>query len=116
VQLIGFALTVSIFLGVLAVGMRVVPGDLHYFLGRPQLVRFLLAMNVLVPIIAVMVCRTFSLHGAVIVAPEFLKAESILNDRGARPATPENANVSDLASTLSRLTCVTRHITIVTGD
>ena len=68
-QLIGFALTVSIFLGVLAVGMRVVPGDLHYFLGRPsQLVRSLLAMNVLGPIIAVMVCRTFSLHGAVIVA------------------------------------------------
>ena len=68
-QLIGFALTVSVFLGVLAVGMRVVPGDLHYLLGKPsQLVRSLVVMNVLGPIIAVMVCRTFSLHGAVIVA------------------------------------------------
>jgi BASS family bile acid:Na+ symporter len=68
-QVIGFALTASVFLGVLAVGMRVVPGDLHYLLGKPsQLVRSLVVMNVLGPIIAVMVCRTFSLHGAVIVA------------------------------------------------
>ena len=68
-QLIGFALTASVFLGVLAVGMRVVPGDLHYLLGKPsQLVRSLVVMNVLGPIIAVIVCRTFSLHGAVIVA------------------------------------------------
>ena len=68
-QLIGLALTVSIFLGVLAVGMRVVPGDLQYLWSRPRrLVRSLLAMNVLAPIVAVLVCRTFSLHGAVIVA------------------------------------------------
>ena len=68
-QLIGCALTASIFLGVLAVGMCVAPGDLHYLLGKPsQLVRSLVVMNVLGPIIAVMVCRTFSLHGAVIVA------------------------------------------------
>ena len=68
-QIIGFALTASVFLGVLAVGMRVVPGDLHYLFRKPStLFRSLLVMNVFGPIIAVMVCRTFSLHGAVIVA------------------------------------------------
>jgi predicted Na+-dependent transporter len=49
--------------------MRVAPGDLQYLLSRPsRLVRSLLVMNVLAPIIAVMVCRMFSLDGAVIVA------------------------------------------------
>jgi predicted Na+-dependent transporter len=68
-RLIGLALTVSIFLAVLAVGMRVAPGDLPYLLSKPwRLVRSLLAMNVLGPILAVIICRMFSLHGAVIVA------------------------------------------------
>jgi BASS family bile acid:Na+ symporter len=68
-QLIGLALTASIFLAVLAVGMRVAPADLRYLLSNPsRLMRSLVAMNILAPIIAVMVCRTFSLHPAVIVA------------------------------------------------
>jgi predicted Na+-dependent transporter len=68
-RLIGLALMASIFLGVLAVGMRVVPGDLQYLWSRPsRLARSLLAMNVLAPIVVVLVCRTFSLHAAVVVA------------------------------------------------
>ncbi len=68
-SLVVFGLTVSIFLAVLAVGMRVVPADLNCVLSRPsRLIRALLAINVLAPIIAVVVCKTFSLHPAVIVA------------------------------------------------
>jgi bile acid:Na+ symporter, BASS family len=68
-SLIGFGFTVSIFLGVIAVGMRVAPEDLPYVLSKPaRLVRSLLAMNVLAPITAVIVCKMFSLHPAVIVA------------------------------------------------
>jgi BASS family bile acid:Na+ symporter len=68
-HLIGLALTASIFLAVLAVGMRVAPADLRYLLSNPsRLMRSLFAMNILAPIIAVMVCRTFSLHPAVTVA------------------------------------------------
>ena len=67
--LVGFALTVSIFLGVLAIGIRVAAADLPYVLSRPsRLARSLLAMNVLYPIVAVMVCKVFSLHPAVVVA------------------------------------------------
>ncbi len=68
-QLIGLVLTAAIFLAVLAVGMRVAPGDLPYVLRKPaRLVRSLLAMNVLAPIAAVVICRVFSLHSAVVVA------------------------------------------------
>jgi BASS family bile acid:Na+ symporter len=68
-QLIFLGLTVSIFLMVLAVGMRVAPADLPYVLSTPsRLVRSLRAMNVLGPIVAVIVCKMFSLHPAVIVA------------------------------------------------
>ena len=66
---IGLAFPASIFLAVLAVGMRVAPADLRYLLSRPsRLFRSLLAMNVLAPVIAVLVCKMFSLHPAVIVA------------------------------------------------
>ena len=66
---IGLALTASIFLAVLAVGMRVAPADLRYLFGRPSLLlRSLLAMNVLAPVIAVSICKMFSLHPAVIAA------------------------------------------------
>src|SRR5262245_543620 len=59
-SLIGLGFTVSIFFGVLAVGMRVVPADLRYLRDKPsQLIRSLLAMNVLAPIAAVVVCKTF---------------------------------------------------------
>jgi len=68
-SLISLGFTISIFLGVLAVGLRVAPADLHYLLDQPsKLVRSLFAMNVVAPIVAVMVCKTFSLHPAVIVA------------------------------------------------
>jgi len=68
-SIIGLAFPASIFLAVLAVGMRVAPADLRYLLSRPsRLFRSLLAMNVLAPVIAVLVCKMFSLHPAVIVA------------------------------------------------
>jgi BASS family bile acid:Na+ symporter len=68
VQLIVIALKTSIFLAVLALGMRATPADLRYLLSNPsRLVRSLVAMNILVPIITVIVCRIFSLHPAVIV-------------------------------------------------
>src|SRR5262245_25542720 len=67
--LIGLGFTVSIFLAVLAVGMRVTPADLHYLWDKhSRLVRSLLAMNVVAPIVAVMACKMFSLHPAVSVA------------------------------------------------
>jgi BASS family bile acid:Na+ symporter len=68
-SLIPLGLTLSIFLTVLSIGMQVAPADLRYVLSRPsRLVRSLLAMSVLAPIIAVTVCKMFSLHPAVIVA------------------------------------------------
>src|SRR5262245_62887017 len=68
-SLIGLGFTVSIFLGVLAVGMRVAPADLRYLWDRPaRLFRSLLAMIVVAPIVAVLACKMFSLHPAVMVA------------------------------------------------
>ncbi len=68
-ELILPGITVSIFLAVLGVGMRVAPGDLLYLLRSPwRLLRSLLAMNVLAPAVAIVVCKTFLLHPAVIVA------------------------------------------------
>ena len=65
----GLGFMVSIFLGVLAVGLRLAPADLHYLLDKPsKLFRSLFAMNVVAPVVAVMVCKMFSLHPAVIVA------------------------------------------------
>src|SRR5262245_34071438 len=67
-SLIGLGIAVSIFLGVLAVGMRVAPADLPYVLSKPsRLAVALLAMNVLAPIVAIIVCKTFSLHPAIAV-------------------------------------------------
>lgn len=61
-------LTLSIFLTVLTIGMRVTPADLSCVLSKPSLLlRSLLVMNVLWPVVAVIVCKTFSLHPAVIV-------------------------------------------------
>jgi BASS family bile acid:Na+ symporter len=68
-SLIMLGITLSIFLTVLTIGMRVSPGDLQYVLSRPaQLARSLFAMNILAPVIAILICKTFSLHPAVIVA------------------------------------------------
>ncbi len=68
-SLIIAGITLSIFLTVLSIGMRVTLGDLQCVLSRPsRLVRALLAMNVLLPIVTIIVCKTVSLHPAVIVA------------------------------------------------
>ena len=68
-SLIGLGFTLSNFLGVMAVGLRFAPGDARYVLARPsRLARSLFAMNVLAPIAAIVVCKLFSLHPAVIVA------------------------------------------------
>ncbi len=67
--LLFLALQASIFFTVLTVGMGTSGGDLRYVLSQPsRLVRSLVAMNVLGPIVAVLVCEMFSLHPAVIVA------------------------------------------------
>lgn len=68
-SLVMLGLTVSIFLAVVTVGMRVTPADLTCVLSKPLLLtRSLLAVMVLAPIITVVVCKLFSLHPAVIVA------------------------------------------------
>lgn len=67
-SLILAGITVSIFLTVLSIGMRVAPGDLQCVLSRPpRLARALFAVNVLGPIVTIIVCKTFSLHPALIV-------------------------------------------------
>src|SRR5512138_905299 len=67
-SLILAGITLSIFLTVLSIGMRVAPGDLQCVLSNPpRLVRALLAMNLLGPIVTIIICKTFSLHPAVIV-------------------------------------------------
>lgn len=66
--LILFGLSLSIFLAVLAAGMRVTVPDLLYVLRNPsRLLRSLLALNVVAPLVAVAVCKAFSLHPAVVV-------------------------------------------------
>ena len=63
------ALQASVFLTVLTVGMRVEPADLPYLFSKPsRLIRTLFALNVLAPFVTILVCKTFSLHPAVIVA------------------------------------------------
>src|SRR5262249_27957091 len=49
--------------------MRVGPADLRYLFSRPSLLlRSLLAMNVLAPVVAVLICKMFALHPAVTLA------------------------------------------------
>lgn len=63
------ALQASIFLTVLTIGMATSGEDLRCVFSKPpRLLRSVLALNVLGPIVAVLVCKTFSLHPAVIVA------------------------------------------------
>lgn len=67
-SLILLGVTLSIFLTVLTIGVRASPADLRCAFSRPSLLaRSLLAMNVLEPLIAIVVCKLFSLHPAVIV-------------------------------------------------
>ena len=62
-------LVVSILLALFAEGTVISLADVRYLFGRPLgLLRTLLALNVLSPLVAVLVCRTFALHPAVMVA------------------------------------------------
>lgn len=68
-SLILAGITLSIFLTVISIGVRVTPSDLQCVLSdRSRLLRALLAMNLLAPIVTIIVCKTFALHPAVIVA------------------------------------------------
>jgi BASS family bile acid:Na+ symporter len=68
-SLISLGFTISIFLAVLTVGLRASPADLDYVSSTPsRYTRALLTMNVLMPIIALLICRLFSLHPAMIIA------------------------------------------------
>jgi BASS family bile acid:Na+ symporter len=63
------ALQASVFLSVLAIGMRVEPADLPSLFRQPgRLARSLLTLFAVVPAIAILVAKTFSLHPAVVVA------------------------------------------------
>jgi BASS family bile acid:Na+ symporter len=63
------AFGITIFLAVLVEGVVVSRADVEYLFRKPgRLVRTILAMNVLGPIVAIIVCRLFALHPAVIVA------------------------------------------------
>jgi BASS family bile acid:Na+ symporter len=63
------AFGITIFLAVLVEGVVVSRTDVGYVFSKPgRLVRTILAMNVLGPIVAIIVCRLFDLHPAVIVA------------------------------------------------
>ena len=56
------AFGITIFLAVLTEGMIVTRADVAYLFSKPvRLVRTILAMNVLGPIVAVIVCRLFAL-------------------------------------------------------
>ncbi len=63
------AFGITIFLAVLVEGVVVSRADVGYVFSKPdRLVRTILAMNVLGPIVAIIVCRLFDLHPALIVA------------------------------------------------
>ena len=58
----------SVIFGVVAAGMTTAPSDLSYVLKQPsRLVRALLVLSFLAPVVTVIVCRSFSLHPAIIV-------------------------------------------------
>lgn len=74
------ALQLSVFLTVLTIGMETTGSDLRYVLSKPaRLFRALLAINILGPIVAVLVCRTFLLHPAVIVGLVTLAVAPVSN-------------------------------------
>ena len=63
------AFGITIFLAVLVEGVVVSRADVGYMFSKPgRLVRTVLAMNVLGPLVAIIVCRLFDLHPALIVA------------------------------------------------
>ena len=65
-KLIPLVMQASIGLIVFCIGLRSTPGDLSYLLRRPSLlVRSLLAMNVIMPLVAIGLAVAFKLHPAV---------------------------------------------------
>src|SRR5262245_29088756 len=79
-MLLPLALKASVFLAVLAIGMRVEPADLASLLRQPaRLARSLFALVVLAPAIAIFVCKQFSLHPAVVVALVTLTVAPVSN-------------------------------------
>ena len=85
--LIRIALVISVVLIVIALGLRSTPADATYVLSRPRLlVRSLVAMNVIMPLIAVLLVNSFNLKTPVEVAlvalaisplPPFLPAKRL---------------------------------------
>jgi BASS family bile acid:Na+ symporter len=74
------ALQASIFLTVLTIGMNTSGADLRSVFSNPsRLLRALLALNVLGPVVAVLVCKMFSLHPAVIVGLVTLAVAPVSN-------------------------------------
>lgn len=79
-SLLFLALQASIFLTVLTIGMKTSSDELRYLLSKPsRLVRALLAMNVIAPVIAIAICKVFSLHPAEIVALVTLSIAPVSN-------------------------------------
>ena len=65
-EVVGLALRTSIFLIVFSLGLRATRADVLYLLSRPgRLSRSLLAMNVIMPLVAVGLSLAFNLHPAV---------------------------------------------------
>jgi BASS family bile acid:Na+ symporter len=65
-EVVGLALRTSIFLIVFSLGLRATHADVLYLLSRPgRLSRSLLAMNVIMPLVAVRLSLAFNLHPAV---------------------------------------------------
>ncbi len=65
-ELVPIAMNVSLFLNIFAIGLRASAQDVTYFFRRPtELVRALLAMNVLMPLFTVVLVSIFDLDPAV---------------------------------------------------
>ena len=65
-EVVRLALRTSIFLIVFSLGLRATRADVLYLLSRPgRLARSLLAMNVIMPLVAVGLSLAFNLHPAV---------------------------------------------------
>src|SRR5262245_47362188 len=78
--LILLALELSIFLTMLTIGMGSSGADLRSLLGQPsRLVRSVVALNVLGPAIAIAVCKTVSMHPAIIIGLMTLSVAPVSN-------------------------------------
>ena len=87
-ELIPLAIKVSIMLLVFALGLKTDAADLTFLLKRPsQLVRSLLAINLIMPIVAAVIVRVFALHppvGLMIAALALAPLPPILPNKHAK--------------------------------